>query len=204
MASKPDGYFHVESPYSQQTLWTGKFLFKSMLLLLGQVLILTSTGFSTESFPPQQGMRTLTTSSKQNKMDNTNDKKSGNPYYSRTDQTKLNVSDAEWKRVLPRDLYEVARNKATERSFTGKYWDFTGKGTYYCAACGSRLFRSDAKFASECGWPSFFEQIDPKSIPFTKITVSAWTERKPCAVVVVVIWGIFSTTDQNLPGSAIA
>ena len=99
-------------------------------------------------------------------MDNTNDKKSGNPYYSRTDQTKLNVSDAEWKRVLPHDLYEVARKKATERSFTGKYWDFTGKGTYYCAACGSRLFRSDAKFASECGWPSFFEQIDPKSVVF--------------------------------------
>ncbi len=137
-----------------------------MVFLLGQVLFLTSTGFSTGSFPslPRQG--TLTTSLKQNKMDNTNDKKSGNPYYSRTDQTKLNVSDAEWKRVLPHDLYEVSRNKATERSFTGKYWDFTGKGTYYCAACGLRLFRSDAKFASECGWPSFFEQIDSKSVTF--------------------------------------
>jgi peptide methionine sulfoxide reductase msrA/msrB len=78
----------------------------------------------------------------------------------------LNIPDSEWKRVLPPDLYEVARNKATERSFTGKYWDFTGKGTYYCAACGFRLFRSDAKFASECGWPSFYEQIDPKSVIF--------------------------------------
>ena len=137
-----------------------------MLLLLGQVLILTSAGFSAKSFQSLPGKGTSTTSIKQNKMDNTNDKKSGNPYYSRTDRTKLNVSDAEWKRVLPRDLYEVARNKATERSFTGKYWDFTGKGTYYCAACGFRLFRSDAKFASECGWPSFFEQIDPNSIIF--------------------------------------
>ena len=99
-------------------------------------------------------------------MNSSGDKKSGNPYYSRTDQTKLNVSDAEWKRVLPHSLYEVARNKATERSFTGKYWDFTGKGTYYCATCGFRLFRSDAKFASECGWPSFFEQIDPQSVIF--------------------------------------
>jgi peptide methionine sulfoxide reductase msrA/msrB len=99
-------------------------------------------------------------------MNSPKDKKPENPYYSRTDHTKLNVSNTEWKKVLPADLYEVARNKATERSFTGKYWDFTGKGTYYCAACGNKLFRSDAKFASECGWPSFFEQTDPKSIIF--------------------------------------
>ncbi|MEI7828137.1 MAG: bifunctional methionine sulfoxide reductase B/A protein [Prolixibacteraceae bacterium] len=99
-------------------------------------------------------------------MNTSNDKKTGNPYYSRTDQSRLSVTDAEWKRVLPNDLYEVARNKGTERSFTGKYWDFTGKGTYYCATCGFQLFRSDAKFASECGWPSFFEQINPASITF--------------------------------------
>lgn len=99
-------------------------------------------------------------------MNSNKDTKPGNPYYSRTDQTKLNVPDSEWKKVLPKDLYEVSRNKATERSFTGKYWDFTGKGTYYCAACGFRLFRSDAKFASECGWPSFFEQEDPGSVVF--------------------------------------
>ncbi len=99
-------------------------------------------------------------------MNSEKDTKPGNPYYSRTDQTKLTISDAEWKKVLPHDLYEVARNKGTERSFTGKYWDFTGKGTYYCAACGFQLFRSDAKFASECGWPSFFEQVDPKSVIF--------------------------------------
>jgi peptide methionine sulfoxide reductase msrA/msrB len=99
-------------------------------------------------------------------MNSNKDMKPGNPYYSRTDQTKLNIPDAEWKKVLPKDVYEVSRGKATERSFTGKYWDFTGKGTYYCAACGYQLFRSDAKFASECGWPSFFEQINPKSVVF--------------------------------------
>ena len=93
-------------------------------------------------------------------------KKPMNPYYSRTDKNKLNVSDSEWKRVLPADLYEISRNKSTERSFTGKYWNSTGKGTYFCAACGNKLFRSDAKFASECGWPSFFEQIDPNSVLF--------------------------------------
>lgn len=95
-----------------------------------------------------------------------NDRKQGNPYYSRTDLKKLTVSEAEWKKVLSEDLYAVARKKDTERSFTGKYWNFTGKGTYYCAACGNRLFRSDAKFASECGWPSFFEQIRPESVEF--------------------------------------
>lgn len=90
--------------------------------------------------------------------------KKNNPYYSRTDTTKLNISDAEWKKVLPEDVYEVARNKGTERAFTGKYWDFEGKGTYYCAACGNPLFRSDAKFASTCGWPSFFEPMRTNSV----------------------------------------
>jgi peptide-methionine (R)-S-oxide reductase len=80
-----------------------------------------------------------------------------NPYYSRTDTTVLNVPDKTWKEVLPDSIYEVARNKDTERAFTGKYWNFEGIGTYYCAACGNKLFRSDAKFSSTCGWPSFFE-----------------------------------------------
>ncbi|RXR19444.1 peptide-methionine (R)-S-oxide reductase [Flavobacterium amnicola] len=87
-------------------------------------------------------------------------------YYSNTDKTKLNLSDVEWKKILPEDLYLVSRKANTEASFTGKYWDYTGKGTYYCAACGNKLFRSDAKFASQCGWPSFFEQVDKSSIVF--------------------------------------
>ncbi len=89
---------------------------------------------------------------------------SGNPYYSRTDTTILNLSDDEWKKVLPDSVYEVARNKGTERAFTGKYWDFTGLGTYYCAPCGNKLFRSDGKFASSCGWPSFFETSSERSV----------------------------------------
>lgn len=80
-----------------------------------------------------------------------------NPYYSRTDQTKLNVNNKEWKKILSPSLYAVAREGATERAFTGKYNDFDAKGTYFCAVCGNKLFRSDAKFASTCGWPSFFE-----------------------------------------------
>ena len=89
---------------------------------------------------------------------------SQNPYYSRTDTSVLNISDAEWKKVLPDSIYQVARNKGTERAFTGKYWDYEGLGTYYCIACGNKLFRSDGKFASSCGWPSFFETVSDKSV----------------------------------------
>lgn len=87
-------------------------------------------------------------------------------YYSRTDTQKLNLSDAVWKKVLPEDLYAVSRQAETERAFTGKYWQTDVKGTYYCAACGRKLFRSGAKFQSSCGWPSFFEQADKSSIVF--------------------------------------
>ncbi len=84
-------------------------------------------------------------------------KHENNPYYSRTDTSHLEVSNAEWKKILSPELYYIAREQGTERAFTGQYWDSDTKGTYYCAVCGNLLFRSDAKFASSCGWPSFFE-----------------------------------------------
>jgi peptide-methionine (R)-S-oxide reductase len=87
-----------------------------------------------------------------------------NPYYSNTDIKPLNVSNAEWKKILSPDLYAVAREQSTERPFTGKYWDSNAKGTYYCAVCGNVLFKSTAKFASDCGWPSFFEPIRKNSV----------------------------------------
>ncbi len=87
-----------------------------------------------------------------------------NPYYSRTDQTKLDIDNSEWKKILPADLYAVSREQGTERAFTGQYWDSEEIGTYYCAVCGNQLFKSDAKFASSCGWPSFFEAVKPSSV----------------------------------------
>ena len=87
-----------------------------------------------------------------------------NPYYSNTDTTHLKVSNVEWKKILTPDLYAVAREQDTERAFTGKYWNADIKGTYYCAVCGNALFRSDAKFASNCGWPSFYEAIRKNSV----------------------------------------
>jgi len=83
----------------------------------------------------------------------------GNPYYSTTDTKHLHVSNAEWKKILPPALYAVAREQSTEEPFTGQYWNSEAKGTYYCAVCGNKLFRSTAKFASTCGWPSFFEAV---------------------------------------------
>jgi peptide methionine sulfoxide reductase msrA/msrB len=89
-----------------------------------------------------------------------------NPYYSNTDTTKLILSDAEWRKVLSPDLYAVAREADTERAFTGTMWNSEAKGTYYCAACGYKLFKSTQKFTSSCGWPSFFEQLNKESITF--------------------------------------
>lgn len=89
-----------------------------------------------------------------------------NPHYSRTDTTPLHVSDEEWKQILPKDVYHIAREKGTEWAFSGKYWNADATGMYYCAVCGNPLFRSDAKFASSCGWPSFFESIRLGSVRY--------------------------------------
>ena len=92
---------------------------------------------------------------KSSSMDNPTPK--NNPYYSRTDRTKLNVPNSEWKKILPADVYAIAREADTERPGTGKYNVYDELGEYYCVVCGNHLFRSDAKFSSTCGWPSFFE-----------------------------------------------
>ncbi len=91
-----------------------------------------------------------------------------NPYYSNTDTQTLQVSNDEWKKVLPADVYDIARNKGTERAFTGQYWNHFETGTYHCKACGLPLFRSNGKFESSCGWPSFFEPITAHSLRYAR------------------------------------
>lgn len=73
-------------------------------------------------------------------------------------------SDAEWRKLLTPEQYRVLRQKETERPFTGKYWNWTGEGVYCCAGCGQELFRSSTKFDAGCGWPSFWQAIDPSKI----------------------------------------
>lgn len=96
-----------------------------------------------------------------------NDRKINNPVYSNTDTSQVAMSEEEWKKILPPDIYYIARRKGTERPWTSKYENFYDTGTYYCAACGNPLFKSNTKFDSGCGWPSFYEPISKTSIIYT-------------------------------------
>lgn len=93
--------------------------------------------------------------------------KEGKPVYSNTDTSKVNLSDEEWKKILPAEIYQIARQKGTERPGSSIFEHSKEVGTYYCAACGNALFKSDTKFESGCGWPSFYEPISKSSIIYT-------------------------------------
>ena len=77
---------------------------------------------------------------------------------------KINKSDAEWRAMLDPMQYQVTRHAATERAFTGKYWDHHEAGIYTCVCCDTPLFASDTKFDSGCGWPSYFQALDPANV----------------------------------------
>lgn len=87
-----------------------------------------------------------------------------NPHYSNADTKPVAVSNDEWKKILPQEVYQIARQKGTERPWSSPYETLKDKGTYYCAVCGNALFVSDTKFESGCGWPSFYEPISKSSI----------------------------------------
>lgn len=72
---------------------------------------------------------------------------------------KITKTDDEWRRLLTPEQYAVARERGTERAFTGKYWDFHDQGVYLCVCCGNQLFSSETKFDSGCGWPSFYAPL---------------------------------------------
>jgi peptide-methionine (R)-S-oxide reductase len=77
---------------------------------------------------------------------------------------KVQKTDAEWRALLDPMQFDVARRAATERAFTGKFWDHHDAGIYTCVCCNTPLFASDAKFDSGCGWPSYFKALDPANV----------------------------------------
>ena len=86
------------------------------------------------------------------------------------DTTKVVKSDSEWRKDLTPEQYSILREKATERPYTGEYWDNHQKGVYKCAGCGAVLFSSDEKFDSGCGWPSFSLPWDSTAVEYHRDT----------------------------------
>ncbi|MBS1578358.1 MAG: peptide-methionine (R)-S-oxide reductase MsrB [Bacteroidetes bacterium] len=100
----------------------------------------------------------------QNSTKNKPDMNKNNPYYSNSDTNKVVVKNEEWQKILSPEVYDIARQKGTESPWTSKFEKFKEIGTYYCAVCGNPLFKSNTKFESGCGWPSFYEPISKSSI----------------------------------------
>lgn len=77
---------------------------------------------------------------------------------------KITKSDEQWRQQLSPMSYQVTRQAATERAFTGQFWDHHEAGIYTCVCCNTPLFASDAKFDSGCGWPSYFTPLNPAHV----------------------------------------
>jgi len=88
----------------------------------------------------------------------------------RTAAHRVEKSDEEWKAELDPERYEVLRNAATERAWTGELLDEQRAGLYTCGACGAELFKSGTKFDSGCGWPSFYDSVNPDAVELLEDT----------------------------------
>jgi len=95
----------------------------------------------------------------------------------------ISLDESQWREKLTPQEYQVLREAGTEPPFVGEYTDTTTEGVYSCRACGAELFRSETKFSSHCGWPSFFsplaedrvELIEDRSLGMTRTEVRCAT-----------------------------
>ena len=77
---------------------------------------------------------------------------------------KIQKTEEQWKKELTPEQYKVLREKGTDAPFSGEYVDTSDDGIYTCMACGNVLFKSDTKYKSDCGWPSFYEVADQGNV----------------------------------------
>jgi peptide-methionine (R)-S-oxide reductase len=77
---------------------------------------------------------------------------------------RVQKTEEEWRQLLTPEQFHILREKGTERAFTGALYDNHKDGVYHCGACNAPLFKSDTKFDSGSGWPSFFEPVSPDAI----------------------------------------
>lgn len=77
---------------------------------------------------------------------------------------KVSKTAEEWSRILPPDVFHITRQQGTEAAFSGKYWNHKEHGVYKCVACGLDLFRSETKYDSGTGWPSFYEPVAMENV----------------------------------------
>lgn len=82
----------------------------------------------------------------------------------KAEKFEVEKSDEEWKSLLTPEQYDVLRNKGTEYAFTGEFYNNKEKGIYSCAGCGNKLFESETKYDSGCGWPSFFDPMSKEVV----------------------------------------
>ena len=85
-------------------------------------------------------------------------------------ESEARPSEEELRARLTPEQYHIAREGGTERAFTGAYWNTKTQGSYRCICCGQKLFRSDAKYDSGSGWPSFWQAVDPERVELKEDT----------------------------------
>jgi len=141
----------------------GPLMFKILVLstlLIGTLTLVSNLMSRSRPAPASSYMMAVMTSpiGKSNSVDESNAVDKSNAAGEKTDVVKK--TDAEWKQELSDQQYQVTRCSATERPFTGKYWDHHEEGTYMCVGCGAELFASETKFESGSGWPSYYEALE--------------------------------------------